>query len=97
MGGVGNWEYKTTDFSGYATVSSDEVPALISRAEEDFRASPAYPDGGPRRLSVVRVKRRPDGKTLIAFSIDGVSDTFAIYVFDPQGKIVERYLRSFWG
>ena len=96
MSGVGNWEYKTTNFSGYTTVSSDEVPALIRRAEEDFRASPAYPDDGPRRLSVVRVKRRPDGRTLIAFAIGGVSDTLAIYIFGPQGEIVDRYLHSFW-
>lgn len=95
--GVGPWEYKTTDFSGYTNVSADGVAALIRRAENDFNASPAYPDAAPRPISVTRVARRPDGRTLIAFSIGHMSDTRVIYIFNSQGEIVDRYLHSFWG
>lgn len=97
MVGVGPWEYKTTDFSGYTNVPFDEVAALIRRAQSDFSVSPAYPEGGPRPISVTRVARRADGRTLIAFTIGVMSDTRAIYVFDSQGEIVDRYLHSFWG
>ena len=91
------WEYKRSDFSGYTTISSADAANLIRQAERDFRDSPAYPDDGPRPLSVTRVARRSDGTILIAFSIGLMSDTRAIYIFNPEGEIVDRYLHSFWG
>jgi len=97
MVGVGPWEYRAVDVSGYARLSPNGVAALIRRAEEDFRASPAYSDGGPRPISVAGAARGPDGRILIAFSIGGVSDTRAMYIFNSEGEIVDRYLHSFWG
>jgi hypothetical protein len=92
------WQYKATDFSGYVRISPEELPtALIQRAQDDFRAAPAFHEGGPRVISLVRVARGSDGRTLASFSIAGVEDAHAIYVFDVRGRIVERYLHSFWG
>ena len=93
--GVGNWQYRVTDYSGYSSVNPAELSALIRRAEEDFRASPAYPGDGVRQIAVIRAGRRPDGRILIEFST-GDSDSTAIYLFDSGGRIVDRHLRSFW-
>src|SRR5688572_23675463 len=95
--GVGPWEYRSTNSSGCSYSPPDSVAMLIRRAETDFDSSPAYPDNGRRPVSVNRVAHCADGRTLIAFSIGGVEDTLAIYIFDAQGEIVDRYLHSFWG
>jgi len=96
VAGVGNWRYESTESSGLANLPLSEVTALIRRAESDFSASPAYPDG-PRPISAIRAGRRPDGTILIMFSVGGVADSRAIYVFNPGGDIADRYLRSSWG
>lgn len=96
IGGVGNWEYKVADYSGYARVPSIELSTLIRRAEANFRESPAYPDDQVRPISLLRAGRRADGSTLIEFSIGAVADTTAIYLFDSGGRIVDRHLRSSW-
>jgi hypothetical protein len=91
------WKYKTSNFFGYTNLSYGEADTLIRRAKEDFQKSPAFLHEKLRPLSVTRVARRSDGTTLIAFSIGMMSDTRAIYVFNPKGEIVDRYLHSFWG
>lgn len=94
------WPTKATDFSGYTPVSPDQAAGLIARAEADFRVSPLrlYPeDDGARPLLLRRAARRPDGRTLIAFYVDHVSDMYAIYVFNAEGEIIDRYIHSFWG
>jgi len=97
---AGPWQTKATDFAGYVQVAPDEAAALIARARTDFRASPVrlFPDDeGARPLLLRGVARRPDGTTLLAFYMDGVSDMYAMYVFNARGEIIDRYVHSFWG
>lgn len=91
------WEYKATDRAGFTRITEQGIAPLIRRAEQDFRASPAFPEHGPRSLEPIAVARHRDGRTLIAFSIGGISDMNAVYLFDIRGEITDRYLHSYWG
>jgi hypothetical protein len=91
------WEYKTSSREGYARIAGEDLTPLIRRAEVDFRASPAFPEGRPMALEVLGAARHRDGRMLIAFSMGGASDVAAIYIFDSRGEIIDRYLHSYWG
>jgi hypothetical protein len=90
------WAYKATPESAYTRISAEQARPLIRRAEEDFRASPPYPDGRQMPLVFIDAVRRTDGRTLVAFYMGVVSDVSAIYIFDSSGNIADRYLHSWW-
>ncbi len=90
------WEAKAPDLAGYRRVSMESMAEMIRHAEADFRASPAYPDHGPIPISAIGAARRPDGMTVIAFSL-AATDVNAVYIFNSEGQIVDRYLHSYWG
>lgn len=98
--GARPWKYRPAPLS--RRTRSKRVPVkslsdLILRAEANFRASPAFAELGPLQISAVGGARRVDGTTVISFEVGGMSDTRAIYIFDSHGRIVDRYLHSFWG
>jgi hypothetical protein len=90
------WEYKATTESAYTRISAEQARPLVRRAEDDFRASPPFPDSGPMPLLFIDAIRRTDGRTLVAFYMGVVSDVSAIYIFDSRGNIEDRYLHSWW-
>ena len=90
------WEYKSTDRAGYVSVTAHSVNSMVRRAEENFRNNPAFSEFGPHALLFVGAARHLDGRVLIAFSIGGISDVNAVYVFNRRGEIVDKYLHSYW-
>ena len=92
------WDWKQTDGTGYTRASRlDGIAPLIARAEADFSVSPAFPEYPLRPLYLAVMARHFDGRTLLSFRIGGVSDVEAVYIFNAQGEITERYLHSYWG
>jgi len=97
-GGQRAWEWKATDRTGYTRASTAEGTApLVARAEADFRVLPAFPEYPPMPLYLAVVAHHQDGRTLLSFRIGAVSDVEAVYIFNAQGEIVDRYLHSYWG
>lgn len=90
---IGPWRYERHDYSGYPTARSENVADLVRRARANFISSPIAVHF--RYLELVEVWRRPDGKMILAFSF-GDSDSFAIYIFNARGEIIDRYVHSFW-
>lgn len=90
---TGPWRYERHDYSSYPTVHSEDVANLVPRAEANFSSSP--PAAHFRFLELVNVWRRPDGRMILAFSF-GDSDSFAIYIFNARGEIIDRYVHSYW-
>jgi hypothetical protein len=89
----GPWRYERIDYSNYPTVRSENVADLAQRAQENFTSSPIA--AHMRYLELVGAWRRPDGKMILAFSF-GDSDSFAIYIFNARGEIIDRYVHSYW-
>lgn len=90
---TGPWRYERHDYSSYPTVRFEEVASLVPRAEANFGSSPPAPHFS--FLQLFEVRRGPNGSMILAFYF-GDSDSFAIYIFDARGEIIDRYVYTYW-